>query len=287
MNYQTLLNRKSIRKFKVDGLSQKNLQELDDSISHLSSFRPDVKIAIDINQFEDDSDIRNAVGIFGKVMSPPYILVPYLESIEGDYSDLGYLSQQVVQKLWADGIGSCYIGCIHRQNQVKRVLGLDDFSKIAASIFFGYPSEDQTQRFYRKISRLFVKSDSRKSLNELFIKTESDSYTDPENLLTKIIQAGRYSPSARNAQPWRFRIEGNEFMIFARKHSAGKIYDFNQDYSTHDTGICMANMTMAANSLGFLLRWESALNEEPRIQDAEVLFPIAKFSINDLRKDHD
>lgn len=282
-DFQKILSRKSVRRYKPEYLDRDQLMDLQGFISRINSYREGIQLSFEVRNFYDDPSIAAVVGPYGKMMSPPHVLVPYLENAIGDYSDLGYLVQQVVLKLWMDGIGSCYIGCIHRQKKVLQALGVEETSRIAAFLFFGKPSEDQSLRLYRKVSKLLTRSEERRDLEELFVNQSREVDAGIEGTFSKVIEAGRYSPSAVNAQPWRFLIHGGELIIFAKRRKIGRVYDMNHDYALHDTGICMANIRIAAEMLGRSIQWLPVKNKWNEIDLPQELVPVAKFLVEELR----
>jgi nitroreductase len=287
--YQKILTRKSIRKFRADGIKPNEIRDLEGYISRISSYRLNIHLDYEIREFINKSQIQKAVGIYGKIMSPAYVLIPFLESEDGDLSDLGFLTQHITLKLWEEDIGSCYIGCVHRQNQAKAILGLKDTSRIAAFLFFGKANEDQSPRFYQKISRFFTGSKNRKPLEDLLIDPDSMELIKANSDLEKILNAGRFAPSAVNAQPWRFQIDHEEIRIFSTKRKKGRVFDPDQNYARHDTGICMANMAAAAKTTGKPIRWEPLNAKEMAVGafDHGSFEPVAKCSIKELRKIND
>ncbi len=100
----------------------------------------------------------------------------------------------------------------------------------------------------------------------------------PENILSKILEAGRQAPSANNRQPWRFIIVTDEEI--KKKLSRGRWNRFIKDsaftivgcgyigdsygkrWSTIDTTIALQNMVIAAWSLGIGSCWIGDFREE-------------------------
>ncbi|MFQ6094892.1 MAG: nitroreductase family protein [Candidatus Bathyarchaeia archaeon] len=100
----------------------------------------------------------------------------------------------------------------------------------------------------------------------------------PEDVLKKILEAGRQAPSAGNKQPWRFIVitdgEIKEKLSRGRwnrfiKESAFTIVGcgytgdaYSRRWSTIDTTIALQNMVIAAWSLGVGSCWIGDFKEE-------------------------
>lgn len=277
--YKTILSRSSIRRYQRKVLKRQDLREIEEFAMGLDGLESDNKLSIVLKTYAVGSEIGKAVGSFGWIMSPPHVLLPYATGKSNALADLGYRCEQIVLQLWLRGIGSCYIGCIHRQARVRKLLDLPQNAKIAAFIFLGIPSEDRSMRLYRKISHLFVRSKDRISIEDLFLDDSWKYAIEKNSDFGRVLEAGRFAPSAVNAQPWRFSIKKNSFNIFAKLNKIGKIYDLDQEYAVHDTGICMGNMSAAASALGYDLNWTSEEKFVPGVSEEQYLLRIASFSL--------
>lgn len=99
----------------------------------------------------------------------------------------------------------------------------------------------------------------------------------PKDMLDKIVEAGRQSPSAANRQPYRFVIVTDSEI---KKELKGRFSRFLKDapvvivgcanpkalltgkWATVDTTIALENMALAAWSLGIGSCWIGSFNEE-------------------------
>jgi len=101
--------------------------------------------------------------------------------------------------------------------------------------------------------------------------------TVPSEVLKRILEAGRYAPSAANKQPWHFIMVTNSEI--KEKLSKGRWNSFIKDsaftivgcayegnafarrWSTIDTTIALQNMVIAASSLGVGSCWVGDFEE--------------------------
>ena len=93
----------------------------------------------------------------------------------------------------------------------------------------------------------------------------------PQEILLKILEAGRHAPSADNQQPWHFIVitepeikekfskgQWNSFIKDSAFTIVGCAYegnDFSRKWSTIDTTIALQNMVIAAWSMGVGSCW--------------------------------
>ena len=96
----------------------------------------------------------------------------------------------------------------------------------------------------------------------------------PEDLIVKILDAGRWAPSASNRQPWSFTVlkdeevrrkiaEATTYGIFLAEAPLGIAVVVDPQASTHpveDGAIAAQNMLLAAHALGLGACWIGSYN---------------------------
>jgi hypothetical protein len=281
--YKNILSRHSIRRYQQDSFREEELSTIEKSSNNLQSLDRKNIFSIKAFQYQPGAVSGKALGGFGRIMNPPYFMLPVISGDDFSFVDLGFRTQQIVLDLWAKGIGSCYIGCAHRQNQVKNLLELSEKLNIISFLVFGLPDKNQSLRLYQKLSSFFTRAKQRMSMEELFLDNSFPESVKRDILIMKILEAGRFAPSATNAQPWRFKIEENRFIIYSHQKVVANLYDLKQGYSLHDTGICMANMSRAAKALNAVIHWNKANTDMQKITTKGTDKPIAYFLMDDLR----
>lgn len=281
--YNLLLSRHSIRRYLPDLMEEADLSEINRKSTSIDLLYEQNGFALQIFNYAPDLSSGKALGGFGRIMKPPYFFAPYISGGANSLVDLGFRTQQIVLEMWKQGTGSCYVGCAHRQLRVKQLLDIPDKARIISFVIFGKPDTNQSLRLYQKISHYFTRSKKRRSFEELFIDNNLPSLLKKDLVFKKILEAGRQAPSATNSQPWRFECEKDKFIIYAHQKKLANIYDLQQGYSYHDTGICMANMSMAAKALGKKVIWHQVNTDDKILPTIEMNVPIAYFSIDDLR----
>ena len=279
-----VFERKSVRHYLPSKLDAKTIQDLQFLRNRVEVLVKENVLHINFHDYSRTDDTSQALGYFGRIISAPHFFVPFIAGKEYTLPDLGYRTQQIILEMWRLGIGSCYIGCAHREKKVQELCKLPAEATVITCVVFGIADKGQPEKLYRKISQFFVRSNSRLDLKDVFINGSAEYFEDLDEPVKKIINAGRYAPSAVNAQPWRFLIKDGYFFIFAKLNQNGKMYDPKNAYCLHDAGVCMANMSVMAQELGYHLQWEQLGTHDSKLLDQPFLMPIANFSILDVRR---
>lgn len=266
-----------------DLLADGELSEIYGITKSIDPLSEDNEFAVQILNYLPESPAGKALGGFGRIMKPPHFLAPLIHGRTYALVDLGFRTQQFLMGMWNRGIGSCYVGCAHRQMKVKQLLEISDETRIISFIIFGRPDSNQSLRYYQKLSQFFTRSKKRLSYDDLFISNNLPAAFKKEIIFKKILEAGRQAPSATNSQPWRYEGKSDRFVIYAHQKKIANVYDIHQGYSFHDTGICMANMSMAARALDKKIKWHLITTDDKIHPIIETNIPIAYFSLDDLR----
>jgi len=277
IEYDQILGRFSVRRYLPDKLDRQRINDFKSLSSSGGVLQLKNVFSCDIFEYDPKSKSSGALGAFGRIFNAPYFLAPYILGETNPLVDLGYRTQQIVLVLWRGGIGTCYIGCVHHQKRVEELLALPADARIASLVARGIPAPDQAKYVYQRISQAFARSKKRLGLNELFIDGSIEKYNQLSEDQKKVIEAGRQAPSATNAQPWRFKIDGDFFVILVNRKTFSKVYDLNQEYVLHDAGICMANISMAGHSLGKKIDWELLTDTNKLYSEQQI--SLARFKI--------
>ena len=176
-SYKNILSRHSIRRFQNDFLKEDELSLIEKSADALQPLDRKNIFSIKIFKYQPETISGKALGGYGRIMMPPYFMLPKINGDDFSLVDLGFRTQQIVLDLWAKGIGSCYVGCAHKQKRVKQLLELSEATNIISFLVFGFPDKNQSLRFYQKMSQLFTKAQQRMNLDDLFLeKSTSDLF---------------------------------------------------------------------------------------------------------------
>ena len=284
--YPFILSRRSIRSYDQRQLSSADQAHIKIILNNTKSLFPENKFEIILKNKTKGEDLVEILGAYGRFITPPYYLVPFITGRNNALVDLGYQVEQIAVRLWSKGIGTCFIGCLSRQEKVRQLFQLSADAQIAAFLVFGYPGVGFGIETITKFTKSIIGIRGRKPVEDLFFQDTFEHSTKPEGIWEKIIEAARFTPSAINAQPWRFLLRNDELYLFTLRNNRKYILPENQDYCFHDSGLCMANIDLALSSLGLHSEWKF-LNGDLDINSRypENLYPLAKLIVkNDGEK---
>jgi hypothetical protein len=179
--------------------------------------------------------------------------VPWSAGQEFILIDQAYRVQQIAVHLTALGIGTCYVGSVGREDQVRARFGLPDEARSGAFLCFGYAASGRRGRAFNALMRRAAGATNKLPLERIFFHETFDDPCAPPAELEALLQAARHAPSAGNAQPWRLLWRAGALYLFVqwenRKYGS-------QEYSLYDGGLCMSNVALALEALGMAGGWE-------------------------------
>lgn len=280
--YQTILDRVSVRQFEQQVFSPAEYELLNDVIQKTTSLLPNNDVTF--LQFHEINpvDLLVAQGPYGAFVISPHVLLPYTVSQQFPLLEIGYQAQQVVIRLFQTGIGSCYLGTAGREPGVIRHFELPVNSSMGASLVIGFPKNQENRsvaNYFRKPGR----QSKRLAMEELFFMEEFDRVGQVPDYLHQVMIAAQRSPSAVNAQPWRFVLSDGWLYLYVMPRS----YPFvlsqrnRNTYALHDAGLVMANISLAFEALGEERDWvlyDFDVHSFPAFPN-DVL-PVGKIQVN-------
>ncbi len=284
--YPFILSRHSVRSYDQRPLSSADQARIKIILNNTKSLLSENKFQTIFKSKTKGEDLVEILGAYGRFITPPYYLVPFITGSHNAFVDLGYQTEQIAVRLWSKGIGTCFIGCLSRQEKVRQLFQLPTNAQIAAFLVFGYPGVGSGFDAITKVTKSIIGIRGRKPVEELFYRDTFDHPEKPEGLWKKIIEAGRNAPSAVNAQPWRFLLRNEELYLLTLRDKRKYILLENQDYCFHDSGLCMANIDLALSSAGLQGEWQFLKgNLDFNSGFPENYYPLAKLKIkNDGEK---
>lgn len=184
-----------------------------------------IKLAIDsvVAKYEDAQMNVVVSDYCQKSFLAPYYIGIYTDGSRHSEINAGYVLQQVVIYLTAIGIATCY--------QANNAVFKDKDSaghEMTLTLAFGYPGGDM-YRSKQEINR--IKSD------KLCVYKEK-----PNSEVMELLELARVSPSAYNAQPWRFVAYSNRIHVFLKKSKIKRLAKL--EYV--NIGIMLANIVIGA-----------------------------------------
>ena len=257
-------------------LDEATLAQVRGIISGVKPLVPENRFEVLVRDELIGEDLVTVLGGYRRFYTPPHSLAPYMLSEEHVLEDLGYRTEQIVVRLAALGIGSCYIGVLRREDKVRASLGLPRGARIAAFLVFGRPATALCGRTFNMLMRRGLGGHRRLPVQRIFFQDSFDNPAAPPAEISPLIEAARVAPSGVDVQPWRFLWREARLFLFVTKSNPKYTMAGSQQYRLHDGGICMANVTLAMEALGMEGRWVMYQGTEPDIPDYLAdLHPLA------------
>jgi len=254
--YAAILSRRSVRRYAQEPLDSETLAQ----VQHLAeSARPLVPTNHMIVGRRDDlirQDLVTLLGGYGRLITPPHALAPYIVGDRYLLTDLGYRVEQVVVRMTALGIGSCYIGALPKEEEIRRRLDIPSGGRIGAFVVFGRPAESLTGQSFNRLLRTALGRTREPELSRFFFQDSPDNPAQPPEALRPLILAAARAPSACNAQPWRFLWHADRLVLFVTRNNPKYGDGRSEEYCLYDGGIAMANMMLAMEAQGMTGQWQ-------------------------------
>jgi nitroreductase len=279
--YQAILNRNSVRRYREMPLSKQNLARIDHIISRVTPLVPQNRFTVMRRDVLSGEDLIAAMGGYGRILTPPHFLTPYIIGERYPLVDLGFRMEQIAVQMVQMGISMCFIGCLGRETDIRIRFRLLRDARIAAFLIFGYPALTVSDRTINAVLRRRQHSNTKLATDRIFYNETFEYPQAPPEYLVNIIEAGRLAPSANNAQPWRLLRHNQHLYLFIRKENpryGNKIP--HQEYRFFDAGTCMGNMMLAMKALDIKGQWVLLEEDDPAIPEyPHSLRPIATLII--------
>ncbi len=217
--YATIFQRKSIRRYDIDPLTDDTLKAIRGRLQTLVPLHKDIQVEFEILPPD----------VIARRMQPPapHYLAAFSEVNDGYLSNVGFTLQQMDLYLSANGLGSCWAGIptLNKEGLARSRL------KFVILMLFGRPQET--------LHRTDVSQFKRKSLQEISNITGADD----------LLEAARLAPSARNSQPWFFAGDEDLIRVYYLKPHAISGFLLRK-YPPIDAGISLYHLKLSAEHFG-------------------------------------
>jgi nitroreductase len=280
--YEAILARRSVRRYDDRPLEEDTLARVREIISSVKPLISGNEFHADLLNVMPGTDLVAALGGYGHLVNPPHYLVPYVLGRAHPLTDAGYRVEQISVRMAGLGIGSCFIGALSREADVRAFHHLPDDARIGAFLVFGRPSEALGGRAANRLLRLAAGASSKLSPRDIFFEGDFDHPAAPPQHIVPLIEAARHAPSAVNAQPWRFLWLDGRLHLFATRNNRRYGSGLAEEYCFHDAGAAMANVALVMEVLGLKGEWTLLEDTEPHLPDhPHNLQPLATLILED------
>ncbi|MCL6431985.1 MAG: nitroreductase family protein [Anaerolineae bacterium] len=278
--YQAILARRSVRRYERTPLEPEELAQVRAVIAGVRPLITENRYHVLLRDLPAASDLTAALGAYGRIANPPHVLVPYLLGDRHPLVDLGFRTEQIAVRLTALGLGSCFIGCLGREAQVRARFGLPPSTHVAALLVFGRPSGATAARAVNALVRELTGATRKLPAHRVFFDGDFSRPAAPPPDLAPLIEAARHAPSAVDAQPWRFLWRDGVLHLFVRRRNPRYGPGRSQSYRLHDGGVCMGNVALALEALGRHGSWIVYEDDEADLlEHPESLAPLAHLEL--------
>jgi len=278
--YEAILARRSVRRYDSQQLDEPALDKVTGIISSAKPLVAENQFHVLLRNPPPGTDLARDLGGYGRIVNPPHYLVPYVMGSEHPLVDAGYRAEQIAVRLAALGIGSCFIGALRREADVRTLYELPDTARVASFLVFGRPTAALGGRVTNRILRLAAGADRKLMPADVFFEGDFDHPATPPHRIAPLLEAARCAPSAVNAQPWRFLWQKGMLQVFITTHNWR--YGSQQQYGLHDVGAAMANITLAMEALDVRGQWRMHRGADPSITPhPPSLQPVATLGLED------
>jgi nitroreductase len=274
--YEAVLSRTSVRRYDGQPLSEETRFHVQQAIARVRPLSPDSSFKVTIRDGAIGQELAAVIGGYGRLLSAPHCLVPHM--VGGDWSlvDLGFRMEQIAVSLVQLGLGSCFVGVLGNEPVAVSHWNAPPAARIGAVLLCGKPAQG-VPRVLGGLVRRVIGADSRLPVEQLFF---SHGFTpgEPPDELRPLLEAGRWAPSARNAQPWRWLWAQDTLTLFVTRRN--RRYGKLPDYALFDGGLCMANISMAMQARGMPGAWELLGTDPVAVPPhPDDLIPLARLTL--------
>jgi len=279
--YQAILARRSVRRYAAQPLDEATLEQVHALADTVKPLVPANRFTVRLRSDVVRQDLVTLLGAYGRLITPPHALVPYLQGTTHPLTDLGYRVEQIVVQLTARDIATCYIGTLPHEERARNLLELPPDARIGALVVFGHAAETAGGRALDGLVRSVLGRTRPPALERFFFLERADNPAQPPALLRPLIEAAVRAPSACNAQPWRFLWRGDRLILFVLRHNPRYGPGTAQQYNLYDGGIAMANITLAMEALGMQGHWQLLQPDGAEVPlHPAAWLPLAQLKLN-------
>jgi nitroreductase len=213
-------------------------------------FRPFPEVRSELVRISPEDVFKGLIGSYGRVNgAPAYIAFIGNMNSSRVQEATGYAGEGIILEATALDLATCWVGGFFRPESVRRHILIKEEEKVLSVTPVGYAPPKKSGQ--EKIMSAAVRSRRRKPLSALV-----DGWMDAP-WMAQALEAARLAPSARNRQPWRFRIEKGAVVI-----AADKAFSRSTISRRLDCGIAMLHFELGARAGGVSGRWEILLPPE-------------------------
>lgn len=249
---EVILQRKSIRTYKEEPISQELKLKLENYISTVESpFNTKMRFTL-LDLGDNGSHMK--LGTYGVIKGAKTFISAATEQSERYEENLGYAFEKIILYATSLNLGTCWLGGTFNKPEFAKAAGLRKNEIIPVITPVGYAKENRS--LIDSIITKSAGSNNRKDWSELFFDKDFDKPLKKEEaeLFQDAFNMVRIAPSASNKQPWRIVKDGNSFHFFLCR-TTGYKGALGFDIQRLDIGIAMCHFEAMVNELELTGKW--------------------------------
>jgi nitroreductase len=246
--FETACSRRSRRAFDGVEVEEAVLGELE---GVCLGFRPHADARVELWRHPESDLFRGIVGSYGKVSGARHVLAFIAGPGTRAEVHAGYTGEAVVLEATRLGLGTCWVGGFFDHSAANAFNELAEGERVVALSPVGYPSERYT--LSEQLMRLGAGSHRRKPVEEI-----APSLSEEWPCWARAaVECARLAPSARNRQPWRFRLKRHRELTVSRDTA----FEVPLVTKALDCGIAMLHAEVGARAAGVKGAWSDLEDE--------------------------
>jgi nitroreductase len=224
------------------------------SSSKPGPFGGTVRFAI-LDLSEMDRTALKSMGTYGIIRNAPLFIGAIVRPGPHIFADLGYLVEETIIHLTAEGFGTCWMGGTFTRSSFAAQAGITGDEILAVITPVGRPHVKRS--LMDSAIRVIAGSHNRKPWKELFSDTNLQTPLTEENAgsLARAFECVRIAPSASNKQPWRLVKAPKAVHLFLERTKGYAKMFKTIDIQSIDMGIAMYHFEAAARECGTTGSW--------------------------------
>lgn len=257
---------KSTRDFKDKRVPEDIIEETIAYAEQKDGLMPGQKIQVTYLKHGDTAfeELKGIVGYHGIMISAPQYLLFSCENVDYHQINVGYFVEDILLRLRAKEVDSCWISIPEDGELVKSALNLHIDGEVAALVALGYDNFEvrvvnpvPTGGNYSKSSMRVVENNrsTRLSIDEFVYKETWGQQATLDDLkglaLDKVFYYTIMAPSTYNRQPWRFLLQDNKLLLFVEHDE-----QINHELDLLDAGVIMCYIDILMNYFSIQGKWK-------------------------------
>ena len=255
-------NRVSVRTFdEGHELENKDIEIIRHSIREASTPFGG-KFTIELKKFDLKGPQRPST--YGTISGARWYLLMGIYEDEMSALSAGYGMEKVVLKATELGLGTCWMALTFKGADFAKGVEMPSDEPLRIISPVGFPAKKR--KILESITRLTLGSAKRKPMSELFSEGNFGTPVGEDNKFYEALSMMRLAPSAKNTQPWRALVRGNEVWFY---------YVLRTEVSLLDLGIGICHFDLTLKQDGYGGCWEKSVNAPEK----EGYIPVVKFTL--------